>query len=372
MQRSFVSVCFCLLLGLNGAAAAVVELGTSFELESAALERTMNVVVYLPDGYEEGSAPYPVLYMIGSEWRSHFALAAATLDMMRDLGQIPATILVGVDLPEGNGVLVPRGSPPDTSAADAHLAFLVDELLPEVERRYRTAPFRMLYGASNSGLFGVYSLLSRPQAFDAVLASSPMLGWCYDLIEKHARRTLATQKMPPRTLALVYSDDDYDRVTGFVPRFGRLVESLRPAWLSVVTEVRHNEGHVPTVDLALSLKAVFPDYNPPTELDSVAAIKAHFEGLSERYRFPIEAPADMVFDLGMRHVVDGRLEQAQQVFEQAVDAFPTMSRAYVGLGVVHERLGDTERALELFRKAVEVDPSDSLAARQVERLATPK
>jgi len=230
----------------------------------------------------------------------------------------------------------------------------------------------MLYGASNSGLFGVYSLLTRPEAFDAVLASSPMLGWCYDLIEERARKTLAAPKMPPRTLAMVYSDDDYDRVTEYVPRFGRTIDSLRPAWLSVVTEVRHNEGHVPTVDLALALKAAFPDYNPPTELDTVAAIKAHFEGLSKRYRFPIDAPADMVFDLGMRHLVAGRLEQAQQVFEQAVAAFPTMSRAYVGLGVVHERRGDTERALQLFRRAVEVDPGDSLAIRQVERLATPK
>lgn len=372
MRRNFVSVCACLLLGLNGAAGAVVELGSSFELESAALERAMNIVVHLPDGYEGGDARYPVLYMVGSEWRSHFALAAATLDMMRDLGQVPAAILVGVDLPEGNGVLVPRGTPPDTSATDAHLAFLVDELLPDVERRYRTAPYRMLYGASNSGLFGVYALLSRPEAFDAILASSPMLGWCYDLLEERARKTLAAAKMPPRTLALVYSDDDYERVIGFVPRLGRTIESLRPAWLSVVTEVRHNEGHVPTVDLALALKAVFPDFNPPNELESVAAIAAHFDSLTRRYHFHIEAPADMVFDLGMRHVVAGRLEQAQQVFEQAVAAFPAMSRAYVGLGVVHERKGDTERALELFRKAIEVDPDDRLAARQVERLTVPK
>ena len=373
VRKGLFTASLLLLLALAGAAsvlASVVGLGSPMEVESKALGRTMQVVVHLPDGYDTGSARYPVLYMMGSDWRSHFALAASTLDMMSALGQVPATILVGIDLPDGNGVLVPRGTPPDTTAADAHLAFLADEVIPQVGKRYRTEPFRILYGASNSGLFTVYALLSRPLVFNAYLASSPMLGWCDALIVERARRTLALPHTPARFLAIVYSDDDYDRVVKGVPALSAIVDELKPAWLAYTKELRANEGHVPTVDLALSLKAVFPDYNPPQPLDSVAAIAAHYEGLSKRYGFVIAAPPDMVFDLGMQHVVAGRLEKAREVFEQAVATFPAMSRAYVGLGLVYERQGDTERALQWFRRAVEVDPDDSLAARQVARLSS--
>jgi hypothetical protein len=55
---------------------------------------------------------------------------------------------------------------------DAFLAFLRDELIPKVERDYRTAPFRMLAGHSRSGVFVLYSLIAEPALFDARFAHS--------------------------------------------------------------------------------------------------------------------------------------------------------------------------------------------------------
>src|SRR5688572_5030918 len=59
--------------------------------------------------------------------------------------------------------------------ADAFLAFLRTELIPTIERDYRTAPERMLAGNSRAELFVIYSLLAHPSLFHARFAhSTPM------------------------------------------------------------------------------------------------------------------------------------------------------------------------------------------------------
>jgi enterochelin esterase-like enzyme len=360
------------LTAAGRATAALVELGTPVEIDSKVLGRTMALAVHLPQGYEASAERYPVLYMLGSEWRSRFALAAATLDTMHAMGRIPAVILVGIDLPDGNFVLVPRGDPPDTSGPDAHLTFLATEVIPRVENDYRTAPFRMLYGASNSGLFVVYALLTRPLVADAYLASSPMLGWCGELLAERARRTLAATDLPRRTLAVVYSDDDYGRVVDAVPPFLATLDRARPSWLSWSREVRHSEGHVPVVDLPLVLEAIFPDYSAPPTLASLDEVVAHYGSLSKRYGFEVPVPGDVVFDLGMQHLAAGRLEPAQRCFEWEVKNRPRSARGYVGTGLVQERRGERETALEWLRKGLEVDPGDTLARRQLARLSGPE
>jgi hypothetical protein len=63
--------------------------------------------------------------------------------------------------------------------ADAFLAFILDELIPEVRRRAPegSETRRILFGHSLGGLFTAHALLTRPDAFEAFAASSPSLWW---------------------------------------------------------------------------------------------------------------------------------------------------------------------------------------------------
>ena len=350
------------------AAEVTLPLGDTMTVQSKVLGREMTLVVRLPRGYQESAKRYPVVYMIGSEYRSRFALFASVLDVLLSGDQIPAMILVGLDLPEGNGVLVPRNGEGGTASADRHLAFLRSEVIPQIDAAYRTAPYRLLYGASNSGMFVVYALLSQPESFNAYLASSPMLGWSPELIAEKAKAALVSREPRGRFLYVIYSDDDYSEVTEAVPSFLGLLQEQHPSWLQWQSEVRNNEGHVPALDVPMSLKAVFPDYNPTGQLTSVEQIDAHFAGLSKRYGFPIDTPSAMVFDLGMEHLAARRLEQAFAVFTHAVAAYPQQTRGYVGMGLVHRRRGETKQAREWLLKALAVDPDDAMVKRQLERL----
>jgi len=61
-------------------------------------------------------------------------------------------------------------------SGDRFLAFLKDEMIPTVEREYRTQRPRMLAGWSRGGLFVVYSLLAVPNFLMLDLPTAPHCG----------------------------------------------------------------------------------------------------------------------------------------------------------------------------------------------------
>ena len=64
---------------------------------------------------------------------------------------------------------------PGPPRAEAFLGFLETELIPDIEKTYRTAQPRILQGKSLSGLFTIYALLARPTVFNAYVGCSA--GW---------------------------------------------------------------------------------------------------------------------------------------------------------------------------------------------------
>jgi enterochelin esterase-like enzyme len=138
----------------------VIGIGHKHTFPSRILGENVDLVVHLPGDYSSGEKRYPVLLFLGSDYRAKYALAAATLDCMTDGGQLPGIVLVGVDLPHGNFVQVPLENAGGTASADRQLAMLKEEIIPFVDRTFRTNGYRIVYGGSNSGVFAVYALLS--------------------------------------------------------------------------------------------------------------------------------------------------------------------------------------------------------------------
>ena len=61
----------------------------------------------------------------------------------------------------------------------------------------------------------------------------------------------------------------------------------------------------------------------------------------------------------------GRSDEAVQLYRAAIAASPDSPFLYRELGVVENRRGDTAAALEHFRRAVELDPSDAVSLGQI-------
>ncbi len=148
-----------------------IVIGQSIPLTSKILNREVNVLISLPEGYNVSSATYPVFYDLNS---FYFALDHGIIQLLSRTTDIPNMILVGVPPLERGYVPTPfeeRGENPE--AADLSIKFLKEELIPFVEKNYRTNAFRTLYGHSVGGLFTMYTLFNYPDLFTAYIAGSP-------------------------------------------------------------------------------------------------------------------------------------------------------------------------------------------------------
>jgi hypothetical protein len=157
---------------------------TVSKLFSKALNEERELLVHLPEGYaHHAEQRYPVVYVLdGSSQDIHTAKSAA---LMARIGVMPEVIVVG--LPNTSAANRERDyTPPfmriDIEKSDSpmgggetFLAFLKNEAIPQIDKTYRTKPFRMLAGHSRGGLFVAYSLLADPDLFHARFAHSPAL-----------------------------------------------------------------------------------------------------------------------------------------------------------------------------------------------------
>lgn len=154
--------------------------GGYFELDSVALGRPLHIHVALPDGYAAQERAYPTIYLTDGD--SLFPLLAPTHLFLTYDEPVPPAILVGIaygsfDPAAGNmrhvDFSVPQPDAPDGGAA-SYQHFLAAELIPEIERRYRSDPARrVLVGQSRGGGFVIYSALTAPDLFWGRIASNP-------------------------------------------------------------------------------------------------------------------------------------------------------------------------------------------------------
>jgi predicted alpha/beta superfamily hydrolase len=241
-------------------------------LESRVLGEPRQMIVHLPEGYgRDLERRYPVVYVLdGSSQDGHTARTAARLARS---GVIPEMLVVGI--PNTRGSRERDYTPPflrrdaerpesPLGAGDRFLAFLVDELMPKVEREYRTLPFRVLAGHSRGGLLVVYSLIADPGRFDARFAfSAPW--WRQDEITVARLRDALSSPSDRKTfLYLSAGDQETERM---IRGHRSAVDALRqaPPWLRWQAHLTAGADHASNAELSTpaALGALYGPAVPP-------------------------------------------------------------------------------------------------------------
>jgi len=114
---------------------------------------TYNYQVYVPPGYAQGTARYPVIYAADGEYR--FPVLSGVLEVQRRDAILVTVWHMGAER---------RWIDFTMPGAEAYYRFLTRELVPSIDAIYRTDPAMRVYsGHSLSGQFAVYALyLERP------------------------------------------------------------------------------------------------------------------------------------------------------------------------------------------------------------------
>ncbi|WP_313284768.1 alpha/beta hydrolase [Stutzerimonas kunmingensis] len=165
---------------------------------------------------------YPVLYVLdGNALFPGLAIQAQALEDRPDPNLRDSVLVVGIGYP-GEALYdfkaraedytpkaddrqrLPGREPPPSGGADDFLAFIEDELKPQIAQRYPVDARRQtLFGHSYGGLFTLYTLFTKPQAFQGYVAASPSIWWYQGYVERTLEafeRQLADQPVAARLL----------------------------------------------------------------------------------------------------------------------------------------------------------------------------
>jgi len=176
---------------------SVVGTVESFELQSKVFDYTRTARVFLPPGYNNTANKgrhYPVLYMFDGQNLFDACLAYdhvhewqvdETVTRLVAEGKIEPIIVVGLDnakekrafeyLPWPDDLQNPGGP---ATGGERLPEFLIKEVMPVIEEKYRIAKGRentAIGGSSYGGIAALYVGLNAPLVFGKVLAESPIL-----------------------------------------------------------------------------------------------------------------------------------------------------------------------------------------------------
>ena len=216
-------------------------------LKSTKIGRQYDLLVSLPEDYATSGKPYPVLYVLDG-W--HFPLMAFLQENNIYSKRMPPVIMVDVSQGSSGDVTALRAqdfTPTKTAqearsgGAAAFLDFLEHEVIPFVDRTYRTIPTdRGLLGHSYGGLFAIYCLEERPALFQRIVAASPSMFWDDQVLIKAARTKLRNLPGPIRLDISVGDDGD---VTDYAVALAKALDEIKPKGLDYRFTVYHGESH---------------------------------------------------------------------------------------------------------------------------------
>lgn len=314
-----------------------------FKLLSKALREERRVLVSLPSSYKNGDERYPVLYLPDAEL--HLEHTSASADALAAVARIPELIIVGIPHSDRRKDLTPtptRDAPASTGGADRFSEFIATELVPEIDRRYRTHPYRLIAGHSLGGLFALHMLFTRPNVFDAWIVVSPALCWDDEIIIRRAEE-LAKGYEKQERLYLMSADEDTKVMDG-VRRMERVLMARNVDHLELVRRSLPDDDHLTSpihgfyIGLRLAFRPWFfrvDDTDDPRALYSRA--RNHYRSLTLRYGFPVPIPAFRYERIVSRLLAAGETAEATGVATAFVEAYPNSPAAHRILADVNKR-----------------------------------
>lgn len=191
-----------------------IVIGRSYTVTSTVMGDQRQLNVWTPAGYDEGREIYGTIYLLDGALDQDFEHIAG----LAQLGALSWTyqpfVVVGIQTKERQHELTPAPSDPrfvtgfpTAGGARAFRRFVLEEVRPFVEARYRTGRRRVVVGESLAGLFVVDTLLEAPEAFDDYIAVSPSLWWDAGAVARGAAAKLAAQGKSDRRLYLATADE---------------------------------------------------------------------------------------------------------------------------------------------------------------------
>lgn len=335
-----------------------VYIGYSFTIHSNVLQEDRDILLYLPSGYDKEDAKFPVMYLL--DGLDHFHHVSGLVSFLAWAGRMPEMIVVGIPNTDRQRDLTPpiggaRDSL-DSGRADNFQAFIGDELIPYIDKNYKTRNYRILVGHSAGGNFAIYSLITKPELFDAYVAISPALDWADNKLAKDAEKFFGSHRNINKFLYLSMGQEG-DMMVKPIEKFANMLVVNAPDSLQWKYSFMRSENHLSTPHKSIyeTLELLYRDWRLTDEImkKGLGAILDHYQRLSVRFGYDIKPSEKTLNTAGYVALGDSKYDEAIRIFAYNIELYPNSANVYDSMGDAYEKSGQDELALKNYTLAVD-------------------
>jgi len=328
--------------------------GKTLKLNSKILKEDRNIFVYTPARYENSQDKFPVLYVLDGE--RNFFFSCGVVNFLSNNGRMPQMIVVGIPNTDRVRDFTPTATAdrPNSGSADNFLKFMENELIPYIDKNYRTQPSRLLTGHSLCGMFAIYALFTRPELFHAYIAVSPYLQYDEEIVNKKIAMLLKENTNFKKSLYFTIGNEpDYtNALNNLMNMLNNQVKEL--TW-KFTTYDKDDHGSVPLKSLYDGLEFIYADWRLPDGIaeQGYPSIEKHYQKLTQKYGYQIDVPEALLNRLGYQLLGQNKNAEALDIFKKNVQKYPESANVYDSLGEGLEQDNQLEQALKQYAIAVE-------------------
>lgn len=334
-------------------------------IKSNRLGETREIIVSLPASYESNPTKrYPILLLLDGDYL--FEPFQGALNYGEYWDDLPETIIIGIKQKnsrmEDCSFDETEGTPTKKSAA--FFNFIGEELIPFVDKKYRTAPFRIIAGHDTTAGFLNFFLYKENSFFNAYISLSPELA---PGMENQVAQSLTNSKKP-----IFYyqssADGDIKQLREPIENLDNNLKSMTNPLVNYQYNKFNNASHYSLVLYSIpnALYQIFDSYKPisSTEFTEKIAVlpSGYVDYLVSKYQNTTEKLGmQMQIRINDFKAIEAAIlknkayEELEKLAQIANKNYPKSMLADYELGLMYEKTGDAKKAAAKYQKASQLE-----------------
>jgi uncharacterized protein len=410
MKKTTLFLAFCLLANLAFAQGKEdnqnIVIGKTDSVQSKILGEQRKIWVHVPDG--SANQKYPVVYLLDGD--GHFSSVVGMIQQLSTINgntMCPKMIVVGIPNTDRTRDLTPThidADPPFMDSAfsktsgggENFIAFMEKELMPHIEAKYPTAPYKMLIGHSFGGLIVMQTFTHHNHLFNSFICIDPSMWWDKQTLLKQTEKVLAEKKFDGKSLYLGIANtleegvtiNNVERDTSANSKHIQAILKLQAAFeknkqngLNYRGKYYPDDTHgsVPLITEYDALRFFF-DFFPLkiTEKDysdSTSALadkyQKHFANLSQKMAYTIKPDEGDINYFGYEILKQKHYKKVEALFKLNINNYPESYNVYDSYADYLIAIGDKANAIIYLKKALAIKENEG-SRKKLRELEMPK
>lgn len=330
------------------------------EIDSRKLGEKREITVITPASYEfDKEKKYPLLLLLDGDYLAD--PFAGTLAYTAYWDDLPEVIIVGIsqnkksereaDCAVNKDTGLPEGK------ADAFFEFIGTELLPYIEKKYRTGPFRIIAGHNITAAYLNFFLYKEQPLFNAYISMSPELAI---EMENRIPERLAALKSPVYYY-LATANGDVNRLQKKIKTLNENIKATTAPNIKYQFDEFKGASHYSLVTFAVpnALYHIFSSYQPISSVEyqeKLAALPSgHAAYVEDKYKliekdFGVKMPIRLN-DLRVAEAAilkNGAYDELRGLADLARKSYPKTIIGEYYSGMYYEMTGNTSKAIKTY------------------------